>query len=56
VDNDENTAYTKGQLLVVDDKQEKNPDKSKILPMKKKKGKEEERGREREEGREKLNV
>jgi hypothetical protein len=38
VDNDENTAYTKSQLLVVDDKQEKKPDKAKILPITKKKG------------------
>ena len=38
VDNDENTAYTKSQLLVVDDKKEKKPDKAKILPINKKKG------------------
>ena len=38
VDNDENTAYTKSQLLVVDEKKEKKPDKAKILPITKKKG------------------
>jgi hypothetical protein len=40
VDNDENTAYTKGQLMVVNEKDEKKPDKSKIVPITKKKGKE----------------
>ena len=38
VDDDENTAYTKAQLLVVDEKKEKKPDKAKILPITKKKG------------------
>jgi hypothetical protein len=38
VDNDNNTSYTKAQLLVVDEKKEKKTDKSKILPITKKKG------------------
>jgi len=38
VDEDENTSYTKAQLLVVDEKKEKKPDKAKILPITKKKG------------------